>query len=45
MKDGQPLNSLSYAVYSDYFSCIQVYKRPNGGSQYGPKHIAVHTLI
>jgi hypothetical protein len=43
MKDGQPLSSPSYTLND--FSCIRVYKRPDDGSQFEPKHVAVNTLL
>jgi len=43
MKDGQPLSSPSYGV-NDFFY-ISVNKRPDDGSQFEPKHVAVNTLL
>jgi len=43
MKYGQPLSSPSYAL--NYVFCIRVYKRPDDGSQFKPKHVAVNTLL
>jgi len=43
MKDGQLLSSPSYALNN--FCCIRVYKRPDDGSQFEPKHAAVNPLI
>jgi hypothetical protein len=40
---GQALSSPSYAV--NEFYCIKAYKRPDDGSQFEPKHVAVSTFL